>query len=86
MILVPTRKFLDDAGGLQERTKKLLKKSLDLLLSDHRHPSLQSKKLPGTDYWYARIDRAHRFTYQIDGETITLRRVGTHAILAQERD
>ena len=85
MILFPTSSFKSETADLPKKTQILLKKSLDLLLENYRHPSLQAKKLPGTDFWYARVDRSYRFTYQINKETIILRRVGTHDILTHER-
>ena len=43
------------------------------------------EKISGTAIWYARVSRAYRFTFQFEADVITLRRVGTHAILAKER-
>lgn len=63
----------------------VLDKALGFLLENPHHPSLRSKKLPGTEIWYARITRAYRFTFIIEGDVITLRRAGTHAILKKER-
>jgi len=79
-------RFHKDGYGLPKAIQKKLDKVLEIFRNNYRHPSLQTKKLPGTDFWYARVDRAYRFTYQIEGETIILRRVGTHDILNRERD
>ena len=85
MIFVRTASFRRDYQSLQKEIQVALEKALGLLLTDPRHHSLRSKKLPGTDFWYARITRGYRFTFQVEGQTITLRRVGTHDILSKER-
>jgi len=33
------------------------------------------------EIWEGRITKSYRFTYQIEGDTYVLRRVGTHDIL-----
>ena len=85
MIFLRTSCFRRDYQSLPHKIQISLEKALELLLTDPRHPSLRSKKLPGTDFWYARITKAYRFTFQINGKTITLRRAGTHDILTRER-
>ena len=85
MNFVFTEPYWDDYHKLPTEVQKKLDKALKLLLTDFRYPSLQTKKLPGTNFWYARITKAYRFTFQIDGKTITLRRAGTHSILSKER-
>lgn len=85
MKLLFTQPFQRDYRVLPPDVKRALSKALKFLLSNPRHPSLQAKKIPGTEIWYARTSRAYRFTFQLEGETVTLRRVGTHAILSRER-
>lgn len=85
MKLVFTEPFHRDYLVLPPDIKRALDKALKFLLSNPRHPSLQAKKIPGTEIWYARASRAYRFTFQLKDDTITLRRVGTHAVLSRER-
>lgn len=54
-------------------------KQLTLLLSNLRHSSLRLKRVSGTRrLWEARVTRGYRLVLEIEGETIRLRRVGTH--------
>ena len=85
MKLVFTAPFRRDYQSLPAKVQRALDKALVFLLANPRHPSLRAKKIQGTDIWYTRASRAHRFTFQLEGDTATLRRVGTHAILARER-
>jgi len=86
MEILFSARFQKERNSLPKQVNVALTKVLKFFVSDPRHPSLQAKKLPGTDKWYARIDRAYRFTYQINDEVIILRRVGTHEILTRERN
>lgn len=86
MRLVFTDPFRRDYQTLPAGVQRALEKALKFLLTNPRHPSLRIKKIPGTDIWYGRASRAYRFTLQFEGDAATLRRVGTHAILARERN
>jgi mRNA-degrading endonuclease RelE of RelBE toxin-antitoxin system len=85
MKLVFTDPFRRDYRTLPAEVQRALDKALKFLLESPRHPSLRTKKIPGTEIWYARAGKAYRFTFQFRYEFITLRRVGTHAILTKER-
>lgn len=85
MKLVFTDPFRRDYRTLPAQVRRALSKALKFLLENPRHPSLRAKKIPGTEIWYARAGKAYRFTFQLQGDTITLRRAGTHAILTKER-
>jgi len=77
-----TRPFDRDYADLPEKIKDQADKQLTRLLSNPRHPSLRLKKMEGyTGIWEGRISRAYRFTFQIEGDTYLLRRIGTHNIL-----
>ena len=55
---------------------------LDLFLSDLGHPSLRVKRIRGTErIWELSVTMNYRLTFEIDGERIILRRIGTHDIL-----
>ena len=51
---------------------------LRVLAQNWRHPSLRTKKLPGTRIWYIRISRDVRLTFQPTPEGLLLRNVGHH--------
>lgn len=85
MKLVFTDPFRRDYQTLPAKVQRALDKALVFLLANPRYPSLRAKKIPGADIWYGRASRAYRFTFQLEGDKVTLRRVGTHAILARER-
>lgn len=53
-----------------------------LVASNLTHPSLQVKKIQGTEtIWEARIDLAHRFTFEKIEGGIRLRVIGKHNVL-----
>lgn len=62
---------------VQKKTDRIL----TLLAQDLRHPSIRAKKIQGAgDIWEGRIDRFHRFTFQIKDDEIILRSIGAHDI------
>lgn len=49
---------------------------------DLKHPSLEAKKLKGTNsVWEARASKSLRITFNLKGKLIILRTVGEHKIL-----
>lgn len=85
MEIIYTEPFKRDYGNLPLRIQRALEKALRFLMQDIRYPSLRVKKLPSTSIWYARITKAYRCTFYCSGNSITLRRAGTYAILNDER-
>lgn len=85
MEIIYTEPFRRDYRDLPKSVQKALEKALRFLMQNIRHPSLRAKKLPATSIWYARINKSYRFTFQYEGDHITLRRAGTHAVLNNER-
>lgn len=84
MNIQPTRSFTRDYRGLQEELKGRVDKQVAFLLNNPRHPSLHLKKIRGTDgVWEVRVTLGYRITFQIVGETLVLRRVGTHDVLKE---
>jgi mRNA-degrading endonuclease RelE of RelBE toxin-antitoxin system len=66
---------------LPQSQKTKLNRQLELLAQDMGHPSLGTKKMVNQpDVWEARIDIRHRFTFNVVGDRIILRAVGTHRI------
>ena len=52
---------------------------LSLLMENFQHPSLRVKKIQGKeDIWEASISDNYRITFNIKGNTIVLRKIGTH--------
>lgn len=58
--------------------QKKADKQFALLLSNHRHPSLRTRKMGGSEIFEARIDQHYRFTFEITQDIITLRTIGPH--------
>ena len=78
--LVRTERFRKSVLELDKRTRKKLKKQLELFVSNPRHPSLRVKKIKGTrSIFEARVNDFYRLTFQYGekGEII-LRVVGPH--------
>lgn len=85
MKIIYTESFQHDYLKLDLDIQRFVDKALKFLQTSSRHPSLRIKKIPGTAIWYGRVSRTYRFTFQMKGEVITLRQVGTHSILNAER-
>jgi mRNA-degrading endonuclease RelE of RelBE toxin-antitoxin system len=75
--------FASEYLDLPEAIREQVDKALHLLIANPRHPSLQVKKIqPKTlGIFEARVTKAYRITFELDGSIVLLRRVGTHAIL-----
>ncbi len=57
---------------------------LALFLDEPVHPSLRVKRIRGTaGIWEMSI--TNRLTFELDGETVVLRRIGTHDLLRRPR-
>ncbi len=77
-----TKPFKRDYQGLPENIQKQIDEQIVRLLDNPQHPSLRIKKMEGRQFiWEARITGGYRMTFQIDGDTYLLRRVGTHDVL-----
>jgi len=79
-----TASFQKDYAGLPKNIQKKVDKQLTFLSEDPRHPSLNLKKLVGTELFEIRIDLKYRLTLRLMGEITELRRVGSHNILQSE--
>ncbi len=79
MRLAITERFQRAYRKLSSADQALADKALRLLTENVRHPSLQVKKIKGTeDVWEARASRSLRITFEIHGELIILRNIGRH--------
>ena len=78
--LTRTKRFKKSVLELDQKTKEKLKKQLELLVSNPRHPSLQVKKIKATkSIFEARVNDSSRFTFEYgEKNEIILRVVGAH--------
>lgn len=80
--LVFTARFERLFRKLPQSIRRATYEKLDMLLSDPSHPSLRVKRVKGTvDIWETSVTMNYRITFEIAGETVILRRIGTHDIL-----
>lgn len=78
--IILTDRFVTLYKNLPEPIRKKVKRQLQLLSEDPRHPSLQSKPIQGTNGIYeARVDIHYRMTYErLPQDTLLLRVVANH--------
>jgi len=76
------REFEMGYARLPMSIRKKVDRQIGYLIQDIRHPGAHAKKMESVgDIWEARIDRHYRMTFEIIGDVILFRRVGTHAVL-----
>jgi mRNA interferase RelE/StbE len=69
------RAYRELPSDVQKRTDK----QIAFLSENMNHPSLRAKKIKGREgIWEARVDYHHRLTFELAGDTIFLRVVGSH--------
>jgi mRNA-degrading endonuclease RelE of RelBE toxin-antitoxin system len=80
LALTRTERFKNSVLDLDPRTREKLRKQLEILISNPRHPSLGVKKIKGTkSIFEARVDDHYRFTFEYgEKNEIILRVVGPH--------
>ncbi len=84
MEFVRTERFKKDFKKLDRTAQDRVLAALDKYAANTQHPSLQAKKMEGTDdIWEMRASDNLRVTCQPGKNQITLRRVGTHDILGR---
>ena len=74
--------FLKDYRTIPAAARKKFKKQM-AILADYgvTYRGLGAKKMNNeSTIWEARIDIHIRFTFQMNGELVLMRRIGTHAI------
>jgi mRNA-degrading endonuclease RelE of RelBE toxin-antitoxin system len=82
MKLFFAKTFVRDYRDLPQDLQETVNKQLELLLSNQRHPSLKIKKMNDPrNIWEGRITASYRFTFQMEGDTYILRRVGSNDTL-----
>tara|TARA_Y100000294_G_C8440660_1_gene290585 strand:- start:26 stop:283 length:258 start_codon:yes stop_codon:yes gene_type:complete len=82
MILRQLGSFKKAFKKLPPEIQKQFDKKLKLFVKNPRHPSLKVKKMEDPrNIWEGRITYSYRFTFQVEGNTLIFRKVGTHDIL-----
>ena len=75
-------RFKRDYKKLTPQSQKRINQTLLQMERDLKHPSLEIKKLKGTNsIWEARASKSLRITFNLKGKLIILRTVGEHKIL-----
>jgi mRNA-degrading endonuclease RelE of RelBE toxin-antitoxin system len=74
-----TRRAARDLDDLPPRLQQTVRKQLELLANNLRHPSRQAKKHDeGNDLWQGRMNRNYRFYFQMVEETYWIIRIIPH--------
>jgi len=82
MTIVWGPRFKRDFAALPGQIKERARSQLAAFCKNPRHPSLRTKNMEGwQEVWEGRVTRDYRFTFSREGDTYTLRRIGTHDIL-----
>ena len=82
MKIVILKSFEKDFQKLSKELQQQTLRKLDYLRVHRGHPSLRTKKIKGYErIWEGSISMSYRFTYYLEGNTISLMRVGTHSVL-----
>jgi hypothetical protein len=71
--------FLKCYRKLPEHVQQLARINYRKFRKDHRHPSLQFKRLEGTDLYSVRVGKSYRALGTMTGDTITWFWIGSHA-------
>lgn len=75
-------RFKRDYKKLTPQSQKRNNQALLQMEKDLKHPSLETKKLKGTNsIWEARATKSLGITFNLKGKLIILRTVGEHKIL-----
>jgi len=79
MRVVLTRRAAKDLDGLPPRLQDTVRKQLEILVNNIRHPSLQAKKYGGADdIWQGRVNRDYRFYFRIVGDEYRVQMIIPH--------
>lgn len=80
-----SNRFKKEYAALPKEIQETFDKKFPLFLKNMDHPSLRVKKIKGTENrWEGSVTKNYRFTFQISGNTVIFRRIGTHEILNRE--
>ena len=74
-----SRRAARDLDDLSPRLQATVRKQLELLAENIRHPSLQAKKYDErNNIWQGRVNRSYRFYFQIAGDQYQIMRIIPH--------
>ena len=74
------KNFLRSLEDFPDPIKKKLKKQINYLSKDMRHPSLHAKKFDESlDLWQARVDKGVRFYFTVEADTYALLDIKRHS-------
>jgi len=74
-----TERFRRAYNSLSDQDAVRVERAIRLLAEDPHCPSLRVKGIQGTlGIWEACASRALRLTFEVEGDTLTLRNVGRH--------
>ena len=64
--------------NIQDKAKRCIK----AVSEDLRHPGVKARKMTSVkgNIWEGRVNGSYRFTFHIEGNTIVVRKIGTHQI------
>ena len=83
--LIYLPRFKRDYKKLSSSSRERIEKALFKMEGDLKYPSLQVKKIKGTEnIWEARASDSLRITFNLKGDTIILRTAGEHDILKRQ--
>ena len=76
-----SKRFVDEYAKLDRPMQKRVDRKILLLSQNIRHPGLGVKKMVNqTSIYEARVDIHNRVTFEVQDDTVFMRRVGTHEI------
>jgi hypothetical protein len=80
MRAVVSQRAAEQLAAAPDNVARAFFKQLAYLLRDLRHPSLDAKKYPeaGPDIWQARITRAWRFYFKVEGDAYLITNATEH--------
>ena len=83
--LARTESLARDFRALPREIQSRAEKAILRLVQNPSYPSLRVKKMQGlANVWEASVTMSYRITFQRAGDTLILRRIGTHDILKTE--
>jgi mRNA-degrading endonuclease RelE of RelBE toxin-antitoxin system len=80
-----SKRFKKEYRALPEEIQKSFDKKLSIFLNDIYYRSLRVKRIQGTkNIWEGSITMKYRFTFELTGNEVIFRMIGTHDILNRE--
>ena len=81
-----SNRFKKEYKRLPQEIQKAFDEKLNLFLNNMSHPSLRAKHVHGTKTrWEGSVTKNYRFTFELTGNSVIFRRIGTYDILRKEQ-